>query len=222
MLETLFLVPTQLELKHVSNTFLEVVSKQQGRIEICGFGTILSGIRTIQLIHELKPKRTVLFGIAGSLTSNLSVGEAVEFSSVACYGIGAGCGSQFVSSDEMGWQQWEGENKPGDFVSIGNVISLTGQANPVGGNGQSELQLLTGCSASADLQDVEFRLSKFPNASAEDMEGFSVAAACHLANVPLKIIRGISNHAGDRNVTGWKIGAAMSAVEKAVLEILQV
>ena len=41
------------------------------------------------------------------------------------------------------------------------------------------------------------------------MEGFAVAVACRLAGVPLKIIRGISNHAGDRQHSRWKITEAL-------------
>ena len=44
---------------------------------------------------------------------------------------------------------------------------------------------------------------------AEDMEGFAVATACRLANVPLSIIRGISNVAGDRDHRRWEIDLAI-------------
>ena len=48
-------------------------------------------------------------------------------------------------------------------------------------------------------------------AIAEDMEGFGVAMACKLAGVPLRIVRGISNRAGDRDLTQWQIEEALAA-----------
>jgi futalosine hydrolase len=43
------------------------------------------------------------------------------------------------------------------------------------------------------------------------MEGFAVAAACRLGNVPVSIVRGFSNRGGDRNKSNWKIEEALSA-----------
>jgi len=52
------------------------------------------------------------------------------------------------------------------------------------------------------------------------MEGFSVAAACRFAGIPLRIVRGISNQAGDRNKENWRVRDAMHAVEKSILKVL--
>jgi futalosine hydrolase len=71
--------------------------------------------------------------------------------------------------------------------------------------------LLTACAASADAADVAVRRRLFPTAVAEDMEGFGVALACRLAGVPLAIVRGISNDAGDRDKRRWQIGPALEA-----------
>jgi futalosine hydrolase len=54
------------------------------------------------------------------------------------------------------------------------------------------------------------------------MEAFAVAAACQLQNVPLRVVRGISNIAGDRDHSKWKIAdamhSAMNIVEKLIEE----
>jgi len=53
-------------------------------------------------------------------------------------------------------------------------------------------------------------------------QGFAVAAACRLQNVPLRVVRGISNIAGDRDHSQWKIADAMNSamdiVERIVME----
>ena len=52
------------------------------------------------------------------------------------------------------------------------------------------------------------------------MEGFAVALACRLAGVPLLIVRGISNTAGDRDTIRWQIEAALAAAAHLTLRIL--
>ena len=55
---------------------------------------------------------------------------------------------------------------------------------------------------------------------AEDMESFSVAVACTMARIPLTIVRGISNIAGDRDKVRWRIADALHATADTVLEVL--
>ncbi len=81
--------------------------------------------------------------------------------------------------------------------------------------------LLTACASSSCADDMAHKKLTFPNAAAEDMEGFGVAAACRLANTPLTIIRGISNQVGDRDCQSWKIAEAMIAAVALVEEILE-
>jgi futalosine hydrolase len=98
--------------------------------------------------------------------------------------------------------------------SLGEVIKLDSPS--AGGQGRARL-LLTASAASADSQDVHRRCQKFPAALVEDMEGYAVATACQLAQVPLRIIRGISNYAGDRQHQHWQTQAAMRAAVELML-----
>jgi futalosine hydrolase len=81
--------------------------------------------------------------------------------------------------------------------------------------------LLTACAASATAADVARRTSLFPVAAAEDMEGFGVALACRLAGVPLTIIRGISNTAGDREHARWRMPEALAAAAALAMQALE-
>ena len=204
----LFLVPTEFERDCLSQGLIEEIGMTKSVIRTCGFGLIVSGIRTTQLIAEHSPKQVVLMGIAGSLNSRFRVGTAVEFDLAVCYGIGAGTGDGFIAASEMGWRQWP------DDPLISDSIRLNDE------NSEPCVPLLTCCSASANEHDVQLRLKKYPKAVAEDMEGFSVAAACRFAGLPLRIVRGISNRAGDRNKENWQVHEAMSSVEKSILKAL--
>jgi futalosine hydrolase len=53
------------------------------------------------------------------------------------------------------------------------------------------------------------------------MEGFAVAAACRLRGVPVAIVRGISNVAGDREPSRWRIDEALETAADRVLHVLE-
>lgn len=191
----LILVPTEIELRFVREG---LGATEHAEIELCGFGPVVAAARTAFLIDRFKPKLVLLLGIAGRLNEELVIGSAYEFNVLGCYGIGAGQGAEFRTSGELGWQQWP------QAPVVADALYLQG--------GHSwKRQLLTCCSASSNQQDVQQRLEKFPNAMAEDMEGFAVAVACGLAEVPLRVVRGISNQAGDRDHRHWKINEAMQS-----------
>jgi futalosine hydrolase len=217
MVSTLLLVPTRIELEFLSSAFHQRIAEFDCKIALCGFGPILAGILASQLISEHKPTKVLLLGVAGGLTEELPVAKSLEFDEVVCYGVGAGSGNRFVTTQEMGWCHWRSEH---DGFEIRDSISVDNlRENPV--KRDSPAQLLTCCAASASDEDVQLRLAKFPNAIAEDMEGFAVAAACLTHKTPLRIIRGISNRAGDRNKSHWRIHEAMAAAEVKALEALR-
>ncbi|MCA9133326.1 MAG: hypothetical protein KDA45_09235, partial [Planctomycetales bacterium] len=100
---------------------------------------------------------------------------------------------------------------------IGDCLPL--ESSPAT-DGQRE-QLLTVCSAASNAEEVAFRQQKFPQAVAEDMEGFGVALACRLAGLPLRIVRGISNRAGDRQTQNWCIRPAMESAVDLTRRLLE-
>jgi futalosine hydrolase len=214
MTRVLVLIPTDFELQKLQPLLAESVTRADGVISICGFGPIVAGIRATQLLALYKPRSVVLVGIAGALGPQLTVGTATTFSRIACYGIGAGSGSGFETASELGWPQW---TDPEFGQSFGDVIEPAIESDREALTGS---MLLTVCAASGSGEDVAYRLKKFPYAVAEDMEAFSVALACRMARVPLTVIRGISNMAGDRNKANWNVAAALeAAAELAALRI---
>jgi futalosine hydrolase len=203
MQQQLLLVPTELE-----RGLIEPAVAGCGaafRIELCGFGPVVAAARAARLIAEHRPQAVVLVGIAGRFTDRLDVGQAYAFERVACHGIGAGTGEAFTPAGSMGWPQWPGDG-PASATRVADVLPCSSGRIPANAG-----LLLSACAASASEADVQSRLRLHPEAAAEDMEGFAVAAACRLAGVPLDIIRGISNAAGDRDRSRWQIEAACRA-----------
>jgi futalosine hydrolase len=223
MTRVLVLVPTEFELRKLQPLIAEAVATANGTIVTCGFGPIVSAIQTTQFLTRHNPTKVVLAGIAGAIGPRFSVGTAASFSQVACYGIGAGSGSEFQTASELGWTRWnEATATPGsqDILQLhGDPVSFrpwcsdsTADSGEASNDSIDKPLLLTVCAASANSTDVADRLKKFPQATAEDMEAYSVAMACRMANVPLTVIRGISNLAGDRNKAHWDVDAALKAV----------
>ena len=207
----LVLVTTELELVHLRQSAeFSSLLQHECQLGICGFGPIVAAARTSQLIADKRPSRILLVGIAGNYNDNHAIGSACSFDRVSCFGIGIGSGDQYQSATAAGWPQWSADDPD---ETIKDSISLP--------NSATKGTLLTCTTSSSGQEDVARRLAEFPNAVAEDMEGFSVAAACRLAGLPLTIVRGISNRAGDRNKSNWKIEQALGSAAEQVVDIVR-
>ncbi len=216
MSTSLVLVPTDLERAHLARALADT-RRDDVRLELCGFGPVAAAARTAALVATHSPDRVLLLGIAGRLAESLAIGGAYRFDRVACHGVGVGTGDDFLPAGALGWPQWAGD--PPAATVIGDVIELPPHrataANLSGG------LLLTACAASATVRDVATRKTQFPDATAEDMEGFGVAFACRLHGVPLTIVRGISNDAGDRDHARWQVQPALTAAAALAVRILK-
>lgn len=196
---TLLLVPTPLELL----TLAELGGFPSGcaLVETCGFGPIAAAASTAALLAKLRPVRVLLLGIAGSYDSEAhAVGAAASCSAVAIDGL-----------ETAGFEQAPG---------IGRRIDLDPDPYFRPGGPPAAL-LLTVCAPSGSAQDAAARRERFPDASLEDMEGFGVALACALARIPLAIVRGVSNVAGDPDREHWRIRAALAAARAEATRILE-
>ena len=206
---TLVLVPTEIERRHLA--------RQRGfgvdaPCELCGFGPVAAAARARDAIAAHEPDRVVLVGIAGTFNpSGLPVGTAAVFPSVLMHGVGVGVAS-FVSAPTLGFRHWP---RSGAAEGQGpEALALACPVPPAAG------PLLTVCTASATEAEAGERRRLFADAAAEDMEGFAVALACRLADVPLAIVRGISNAVGDRRFERWQIPEALDAAWLVAADLL--
>lgn len=212
----LILVPTDRERRVIAARLAGRLPPDVG-LDLCGFGLVAASARTAQRLAESRPARVILAGIAGRFGESLPLGGAACFGAVVCHGIGAGSGERFVPAARMGWPQWPGNPADPD-TAIGDRLPCSvplGQTDPQGP------LLLSVAAASADAGDVRVRREHHPDAAAEEMEGFAVALACRLAGVPLTIVRGISNDAGDRDTAGWRTDEALAAAADLVARVVE-
>jgi futalosine hydrolase len=220
---TLILVPTPTELRRIEDH--GGFDSALGSIALCGFGPIAAAARAAELVQRLRPERVVLVGIAGTFDAErLPIGNAVEFDAVAIEGIGAGEGESLVGPTALGFPQWPGRGGGGDEPIHDRIVLAAGvasglDARAVRDPARSAL-LLTTCAASDSPAQAALRRRRFPDALAEDMEGFAVALACSLAGVPCHIVRGVSNVVGDRDPARWRIPAALGAARSCAVALL--
>ncbi len=202
----LLLVPTMIELQPLRRMLDIELADRPHAFQLCGFGPIAAAARAAALIARYQPSRVLLIGIAGSFYPERNlIGTACRFDEVVCDGIGVGSGDTFESAASLGWDQFGGEDyRP----HIGDTLPLVSTFVP---DVPCAGQLLTCPSGSVDREDADRRRARYPNAVAEDMEGFGVATACALAGVSLQIVRGLSNVVGDRDHANWRIDDALVA-----------
>lgn len=222
----LVLVPTAVEQRRIEDH--GGFDAGLGLVALCGFGPIAAAARTAELLTILRPSRVVLVGIAGTYEPDLlPIGRALAFDAVAVEGIGAGEGRDLVGPAALGFPQWPGGG--GAEAIHDRIVLAAGRASGPGASPDpASLRdpartalLLSTCAASASAQQAALRRERFPEALAEDMEGFAVALACALAGVPCQIVRGISNVVGDRDPAHWRIPAALAAARLCALDVLR-
>ena len=214
----LLLSPTQVELTGILS-HLGKGSLKGTSTNVCGFGPIAAAARTSLLIARHQPEVVLLAGIAGSLDPQCIVGDAYRFHCVRSYGVGVGDGKQFQSAEQIGWKhlQANGDDIP---QGIGDVIRGSNESSELDSHSVMTKELLSVCAASSSEADVKIKQRSCPEAVAEDMEGFAVAAACVMNNVRWIIVRGISNYAGDRAYRNWQIEKALKNTSKYIERIL--
>lgn len=200
----LLLIPTRREAELLLGASgpqrLASIAGQRVLVAEVGLGLAAAGANAARWFAQLRPDAAALAGLCGTLDpERLAVGGLLEATRVACDGIGAG----------------EGES----FVAVGApprpLPCAPARSRGVRG------ELLSVAAAAGDAQMARARRRRHPRALAEEMEGYAVALAARLFDVPLVILRGASNVAGDRDHSGWRIQEALAACRAALAEWIE-
>lgn len=201
----LILTPTERERRGLDPTPL------LASIELCGFGPVAAGVRAAQLIAERRPIRVILVGISGTYDeSHAPVGTARAVHRVRLDGVG-------VEPGRLGFPQLVVPHTGAPDIVIDDRLDL---ASPFTTPSSPPTTLVTVTTPSQSSSEANTRARRF-DAQLEDMEGFSVALACRLAEIPLTILRGVSNRAGDRDHRNWCIDDALASVSDLVRRDLE-
>lgn len=147
-------------------------------------------------------------GIAGGFSGRAGVGSLVVASEIVAADFGAETAEGFRSADELGFGSSRirtDESLVGRLTAAMAAAGLIACAGPV-------LTVSTATGTAATAAELERRV---PDAAAEAMEGFGVAAAARRFGVPALEIRAISNAVGPRDRSAWRIDEALKALTAA-------
>ena len=217
----LLLVPTRLEARRLLDAPLpdddsatHFTISSQLHVGLVGFGLAASGVWTSRHITLVRPNAVVLAGIAGTLAPERApIGCVVDVTAVTCHGIGAGHGDDHVLAEDLGFPQSPDGGS--------DVIALTGFDRSATTTTKSTTGVAVSVAAASDDHDAARRVrARHPDATIEDLETWSVALAARTHDVPLRVLRAVSNVAGVRDKSEWRIDDALDSLHRELGHVI--
>lgn len=153
---------------------------------VCGIGKVAAAMCAQTMILRYSPKVIINTGVAGTLTTALSVGDVAFASAVCQHDM-----DTTAIGDEPGLISGLGlVNMPCDAALVESLLNFAKE------NG---INAVSGIIASGDIFVADKGLkadivSKF-NAIACEMEGAAIGQVCHINNTPFEVVRAISDSA---------------------------
>ncbi|MFL6113736.1 MAG: futalosine hydrolase [Catenulispora sp.] len=147
----------------------------------------------------------VSVGIGGGFAPRAPVGSVVVSTRVAAADLGADSPDGFLPVEDLGFAPRVEQPDEGWGKRITAALSGAG-LNVVNG------AVLTVSTATGTAERAAELIARYPDAAAEAMEGFGVASAAAMAELPFVEIRAISNAIGPRDRDAWRIDAALEAL----------
>ncbi|WP_328914012.1 MULTISPECIES: futalosine hydrolase [unclassified Streptomyces] len=142
-------------------------------------------------------------GIGGGFAPAAPVGTVAVASAIVAADLGVRTAEGFVPVDELGFGA--SRHLPPAALSRAVAEALHAAYGPV----------LTVSTVTGTAERAAELTARHPDAVAEAMEGFGVAAAAAAAGVPVLEIRTVSNAVGPRDRAAWRIGEALAALTTA-------
>lgn len=145
------------------------------------------------------PDLVVGIGVAGAYPgSGVEVGAVVRVRRESFADLGCEDGDRFVDLCDLAI--------PGAGVERGYDLACPDFLSKIVAVSGTTCSVCTGSSATASIRVAR------TGAAIESMEGAAWALACRAAGVPFAQVRSISNIAGDRDRSGWKLSEAVAAL----------
>lgn len=163
---------------------------------------------TLEIVRD-RPDAIVVCGIAGAYpSSGLGVGDVVCASTERYGDLGAASPAGFLDMKMLAFPTVDGSPPLYDIFPM--------QLFPVAT--RVPFVTMSTCTGTASMAGaVEVRTG----GAVENMEGAAVAHVAHLHSVAVGEVRGISNLVTDRDPRAWRIPAAATAAQEALISWLE-
>jgi futalosine hydrolase len=172
-------------------------------IIVGGVGPAAAAASTAIALSEASYRYVLCMGIGGSYREPVQFDAVVIADELIAADLGAESPEGFIRLDELGF----GETLIPVDPELANLVATTLR--------QANMQVTTGSiltvSTATGTEETAAQLKeRFPQASAEGMEGYGVAVAAQKYQIPFIEIRTISNKVGLRDRAAWKIKEALA------------
>ncbi len=207
------LLADELELVNENGNLLKRYRIEDKEIDILvtGIGTTFATFHLTNALHLNKYDLVISIGLAGSLTSELKIGEVVSVVSEEFSDLGVENRENFLTLFESGFVN---EN---EFPFQGGLLKASNSG------GLFNLKKVRGITAnkshgkSASIKELN---EKFI-AHVETMEGAAVFYVCNWFGIPCFQIRAISNFIEPRGPLHWDIPLALENLRNSLLKVLK-
>lgn len=142
-------------------------------------------------------------GVGGAFPGRAEPGALLLARRVVAADLGADGPDGYLSVDELGFgtATLEAGRVPGLDAVVGGILTVT-------------------TATGTDERAAEL-IRRHPDAVGEAMEGFGVAAAAELADLPFAEVRAVSNLVGRRDRDAWRLDLAFAALTAAARPIAE-
>ncbi|GIO65987.1 futalosine hydrolase [Paenibacillus cookii] len=177
-------------------------------VQLAGFGPASAAARTAAELAKGSYSLVISAGIAGGFKGRAEIGSTVIADRIAAADLGAETPDGFLSVDELGF---------GSSVILpdSKLVQTLSDAMASEGIPVTRGTILTVTTGTGSAETTAKLTARYGDAAAEGMEGFGVATAAKLWNLPVLEIRTISNVVGPRDRAAWRLGEAFAALEAA-------
>ncbi|MDE1547918.1 5'-methylthioadenosine/adenosylhomocysteine nucleosidase [Jeotgalibaca caeni] len=171
-------------LEYISGT----ISGQKVVLTQSGIGKVNSALATAFMIDRYQPELVINTGSAGGLKAGLKMGDVLVAHTVAYHDVDA---------TAFGYKKGQVPQMPAVYESEASAVKEIQQAIEAVGLTPREGLIVSSDSFIADPEAVKQIIVDFPEAGATEMEGASIAQACHVLGVPFVVVRAISDSADE-------------------------
>lgn len=191
---------------------LKVLPNADIMFHVTGIGMLATAVSVTKLMLEKRPDLVIQVGIAGTFDTNIELGKVVIIKAEYLGDIGVqetGVWKDIFDLNLVGTDNFPFKQKAiiNPYLPKLNVLKL------------QEVAAVTINEISTNSLRIEQLKTKY-NPIIESMEGAAMHYVCTDLQVPFLQIRSVSNYIGERDKTKWQMKAAISNLNKVLIDLI--
>lgn len=173
-----------------------------------GVGPIAAAASTSSALAIQEYRAVISMGIGGGFVDTAKVGDLIVATELVAAELGAETETGFLSVDQLELGSSRIQCDPSQVKRLVDALNRTKYPVVTG-------PILTVSTVTGRESTAQERIAQVPGATAEAMEGFGVAVAAQMYQLPVFEIRSISNAVGPRDRSSWKMKEAFERLTEA-------